>query len=95
MSSVKIGDGAEKQMARTEAIIKSMTIQERRNPTLLNGTRRMRIAKGAGVKVVDVNQLLKQFQQMQKVMKMFKGGGAKRLMRQMEAMRSRGGIPGM
>ena len=94
MSGVKIGDGAEKQMARTEAIIKSMTIQERRNPALLNGTRRMRIAKGAGVKVVDVNQLLKQFQQMQKVMKMMKGGGAKKLMRQMEAMRGKGGPPG-
>ena len=91
---VKIGDGAEKQMTRTEAIIKSMTIQERRNPSLLNGTRRMRVARGAGVKVVDVNQLLKQFQQMHKVMKMMKGGGAKKLMRQMEAMRGKGGPPG-
>lgn len=54
----------------------------------------MRIANGAGVKVVDVNQLLKQFQQMQKMMKMMKGGGAKKLMRQMEAMRGRGGPPG-
>jgi signal recognition particle subunit SRP54 len=44
--------------------------------------------------VVDVNQLLKQFQQMHKVMKMMKGGGAKKLMRQMEAMRSKGGMPG-
>ncbi len=61
---------------------------------LLNGSRRMRIANGAGVKVVDVNQLLKQFQQMQKMMKMMKGGGAKKLMRQMEAMRGRGGPPG-
>jgi signal recognition particle subunit SRP54 len=95
MSGVKIGDGAEKQMARTEAIIKSMTIQERRTPSLLNGTRRMRIAKGAGVKVVDVNQLLKQFQQMHKVMKMMKGGGAKKLMRQMEAMKGKAGFPGM
>jgi len=95
MSGVKIGDGAEKQMGRTEAIIKSMTIQERRNPNLLNGTRRMRIANGAGVKVVDVNQLLKQFQQMQKMMRMMKGNGAKKLMRQMEAMRGKGGFPGM
>jgi signal recognition particle subunit SRP54 len=95
MSGVKIGDGAEKQMGRTEAIIKSMTIQERRNPGLLNGNRRMRIANGAGVKVVDVNQLLKQFQQMQKMMRMMKGTGAKKLMRQMEAMRGQGGFPGM
>jgi signal recognition particle subunit SRP54 len=95
MSGVKIDDGAEKQMGRTEAIIKSMTLQERRNPSLLNGTRRMRIANGAGVKVVDVNQLLKQFQQMQKMMRMMKGNGTKKLMRQMEAMRGKGGFPGM
>ncbi|MDD2764935.1 MAG: signal recognition particle protein [Opitutaceae bacterium] len=95
MSGVKIGDGAEKQLGRTEAIIKSMTVQERRNPSLLNGPRRMRIAKGAGVKVVDVNQLLKQYQQMHKLMKMMKGGGAKKMMRQMEAMKGKGGFPGM
>jgi signal recognition particle subunit SRP54 len=95
MSGVKIGDDAEKQMGRTEAIIKSMTIQERRNPGVLNGTRRMRIANGAGVKVVDVNQLLKQFQQIQKMMRMMKGNGAKKLMRQMEAMRGKDGFPGM
>ncbi len=95
MSGVKVGSAPEKQLARTEAIIKSMTIQERRNPALLNGTRRLRIANGAGVKVVDVNQLLKQYQQMHKVMKMMKGGGAKKLMRQVEAMRGRGELPGM
>ena len=95
MSGVEIGDGAEKQMARTEAIIHSMTIQERRKPEVLNGSRRQRIANGAGVKIVEVNQLLKQFQQMQKMMKMFKGGGAKKMMRQMEAMRGKGGFPGM
>jgi signal recognition particle subunit SRP54 len=95
MSGVKIGDDAEKQMGRTEAIIKSMTIQERRNPGVLNGMRRMRIANGAGVKVVDVNQLLKQFQQMQKMMRMMKGNGARKLMRQMESMRGKGGFPGM
>jgi len=53
---------------RTEAIIKSMTKQERRKPDILNGSRRQRIANGAGVKIVEVNQLLKQFQQMQKMM---------------------------
>jgi len=95
MSGVEIGPDAEKQMARTEAIIHSMTKQERRKPEILNGNRRQRIARGAGVKIVEVNQLLKQFQQMQKMMKMMKGGGAKKMMRQMEAMRGRGGFPGM
>ena len=95
MSGVQLGDGAERQMARTEAIIKSMTFQERRKPDLLNGSRRQRIAKGSGVKLADVNQLLKQFQQMQKVMRMMKGGNQKKLMRQMEAMKGKGGFPGM
>ena len=95
MSGVEVGPGAEKQMARTEAIIHSMTFQERRKPEVLNGSRRQRIANGAGVKIVEVNQLLKQFQQMQKMMKMMKGGGAKKMMRQMEAMKGKGGFPGM
>ena len=95
MSGVELPDDSEKQLGRTEAIIKSMTLQERRKPEILNGSRRLRIANGAGVKVVEVNQLLKQFQQMQKMMKMMKGGGAKKMMRQMEAMKGRGGFPGM
>jgi signal recognition particle subunit SRP54 len=95
MSGVQLGDGAERQMARTEAIIRSMTFQERRKPEVLNGSRRQRIANGAGVKIADVNQLIKQFQQMQKVMRMMKGGNQKKLMRQMEAMKVRGGFPGM
>jgi signal recognition particle subunit SRP54 len=95
MSGVQLPDNADKQMARTEAIIRSMTPQERRRPEILNGSRRQRIANGSGVKIVEVNQLLKQFQQMQKMMKMFKGGGGKKMMRQMEAMRGRGGFPGM
>jgi len=95
MSGMELPEGADKQMAHTEAIIKSMTPQERHRPEILNGSRRQRIANGAGVKIVEVNQLLKQFQQMQKMMKMFKGGGAKKMMRQMEAMRGKGGFPGM
>jgi signal recognition particle subunit SRP54 len=95
MSGVQLGDDSERQMVRTEAIIRSMTIQERRKPELLNGSRRQRIAKGAGVKIVDVNQLLKQFQQMQKMMKLMKGGGSKKMMRQLEAMKGKGGFPGM
>lgn len=94
MNGVKLEGDPEKAMARTEAIIRSMTPQERRKPDILNGNRRLRIANGAGVKVVEVNQLMKQFQQMQKMMKMFKGGGNKKLMRQMEAMKGRGGLPG-
>ena len=95
MSGVQLPDGADRQMARTEAIIKSMTKKERLKPDILNGSRRQRIANGAGVKIVEVNQLLKQFQQMQKLMKMMKGGGAKKMMRQMEGMKGRGGFPGM
>jgi signal recognition particle subunit SRP54 len=94
MSGVQLPDDAERQMKRTEAIIQSMTVQERRKPQLLNGSRRIRIANGAGVKVLEVNQLIKQFEQMQKLMKMMKGGNQKKLMRQMETMRAKGGMPG-
>ena len=92
MNGVKLDANAEKGMARTEAIILSMTKQERRKPEILNGNRRLRIANGSGVKVVEVNQLLKQFQQMQKMMRMLKGGGGKKMMRQMEMMRGKGGM---
>jgi signal recognition particle subunit SRP54 len=95
MNGIKLDGEAEKSMQRTEAIILSMTVQERQKPEILNGNRRMRIANGAGVKVVEVNQLLKQFQQMQKMMRMLKGGGAKKMMRQMEAMQKSGKFPGM
>jgi signal recognition particle subunit SRP54 len=95
MSGMQLPEGSDQQMARTEAIIKSMTKQERRKPDILNSSRRQRIAGGAGVKLVEVNQLIKQFQQMQKMMKMMKGGGAKKMMRQMEAMKGKGGFPGM
>ncbi len=94
MSGVQIPDGADAQMKRTEAIIHSMTIQERRKPGVLNGNRRIRIAKGAGVKVVEVNQLIKQFEQMQKMMKLMKGGNQQKMMRQMQQMKGRGGMPG-
>ncbi len=97
MSGMQIPDGAEAQMGRTEAIILSMTPQERRKPDLLNGSRRKRIADGSGTKIVEVNQLMKQFQQMQQMMKMMKGGGSgmKKMMRQMEAMKGKGGFPGL
>ena len=66
-------DAAEKQMARTEAIIYSMTLEERRNPKLMNPSRKRRIAAGAGVDISEVNRLIKQFEQMQKMMKQMPG----------------------
>ena len=71
-------DAAEKQMARTEAIIYSMTLEERRNPNLLNPSRKQRIAKGAGVDIAEVNRLLKQFEQTKKLMKQMPGFGKKK-----------------
>jgi len=68
----------EKAMARTEAIILSMTPQERENPGLLNSSRKKRIAAGSGVGVVDVNRLLKQFEMMQTMAKQFSGKKMKR-----------------
>jgi len=66
---------AEKEMKKVEAIIYSMTVEERRNPKLLKaGTRKVRIAKGSGVQVNDVNKLIKQFEQMKQMMKMFNSG---------------------
>ena len=62
-------EAAEKSMARTEAIIYSMTPEERRNPSLMNPSRKNRIAKGAGVDIAEVNRLVKQFEQMKKMMK--------------------------
>jgi len=65
----------EKQLGRVEAIISSMTLKERRNHTILNGSRRKRVAQGSGTTVEEVNRLLKQFVEMQKVMKMMGQGG--------------------
>jgi len=76
-------DAAEKQMARTEAIIYSMTPKERTNPNLLNPSRKQRIAKGAGVDISEVNRLVKQFEQMKKMMKQMGGFGGKKMKRGM------------
>ncbi|MDO5538219.1 MAG: signal recognition particle protein, partial [Desulfovibrionaceae bacterium] len=83
----------EKEMARTEAIINSMTPQERHNPDILNGSRRARIAKGAGVTVQQVNLLVRQFEQMRQMMKGMMGGKGKMHMPKMPRMR--GMPPGM
>jgi signal recognition particle subunit SRP54 len=68
-------EAGEREMKRSLAIIDSMTARERRDPAVLNGSRRKRIAKGSGTHVEDVNRLLKQFVQARKMMKSFSGGG--------------------
>jgi signal recognition particle subunit SRP54 len=72
---------AEKAMSRVEAIINSMTAKERANPLLIKASRKRRIANGAGVTVQEVNKMLKQFEQSQKMMKSFAKGGMGKLMR--------------
>ena len=85
----------EKQISRIEAIIGSMTPDERRKQHIINGSRRKRIAKGSGTSVEEVNRLLKQFVQMQKMLKAFGGmtglaGGGKKARRQaMQMLRGR------
>jgi signal recognition particle subunit SRP54 len=73
-----------KQMLRMEAIIRSMTLEERRDPNILNARRRIRIAKGSGMKVQDVNTLIKQFEQTKQLMKQFGGMGGKKFGRGMK-----------
>lgn len=82
LKDVDIDDDAFKGV---EAIIYSMTPKERENPDIINGARRMRIAKGSGTTVQDVNRLLKQFEESKKMMKMLSGGS--KLMRKMPGMR--------
>lgn len=78
---IKDADIDEKQLDRIEAIITSMTIAEREKPSIINPSRKKRIAAGSGTKVEDVNKLLKQFDQMQKVMKQFTGNKSKMFQR--------------
>ena len=81
----------EKAMARTEAIILSMTPKERENPGIIGNSRKKRIAAGSGTQVVDVNRLLKQFEAMQKMIKQVNGMSGKKLRR----MKKMGGLSGM
>ena len=83
MKDVDIDDDAFKGI---EAIIHSMTPSERSTPTSINASRKKRIAKGSGTSVQDVNQLMKQFNQMSKMMKMMQGGGGKKMMQMMRGM---------
>ncbi|GAA5006938.1 signal recognition particle protein [Pseudoluteimonas lycopersici] len=83
-----------KEIPRQIAIINSMTKKERRNPTLINGSRRARIARGAGLTPADVNKLMKQYQQMEKMMGKLGRGGMKGMMRGLSGMMGgRGGMP--
>ncbi|OCG07101.1 signal recognition particle protein [Gilliamella sp. wkB178] len=79
---------------KMEAIIGSMTLKERANPEIIKGSRKRRIANGSGTQVQDVNKLLKQFEDMQKMMKKMKGGGMMKMMRQMKGIMGGGmGFP--
>jgi len=84
----------EKAMSRTEAIILSMTPKERENPNIIGASRKKRIANGAGVKVEDVNRLLKSFDQMKSMIKKFSGPGAGKKMKRMRGMGGMGGFGG-
>ena len=85
-------DKAEKDIKRKEGIVQSMTPLERRKPELIKATRKRRIAAGAGVQVQDVNRMLKEFEQMQDMMKKMKGGGMMKMMKRMGGMK---GMPKM
>ena len=74
----------DKSFVQMEAIIQSMTLKERQFPALINGSRKKRIASGSGNKIQDVNKLLKQFTQMQKMMKRFKGDKMMKKMAQLK-----------
>ena len=93
MGSLKNVKIEEKAMARTGAIILSMTPYERENPSCLNSSRKRRIAAGAGVKVEEINKLLKSFDAMNNMIKQFSGPGAAKKMKRLQRMG--GGFPGM
>jgi signal recognition particle subunit SRP54 len=87
-------DDADKSLRRIEGIINSMTPTERRKPEIIKATRKKRIADGSGVQVQEVNRLLKQFEETQKMMKMFSKGGMAKMMRSMGGLMG-GKLPGM
>jgi signal recognition particle subunit SRP54 len=84
---------AEKDIRRKEGIIHSMTPLERRKPELIKATRKRRIANGAGVHVQEVNRMLKEFEQMQDMMKKMKGGGMMKMMKRLGGMKGMGKMP--
>jgi signal recognition particle subunit SRP54 len=86
-------DQGDRELRRQVAIIDSMTARERRQPGLIDGSRRRRIARGAGVQVQDVNRLLKQFLEMQRMMKSMKGGRMNRMLGAMRGKMPPGFLP--
>ena len=86
---------AQKQFGQMEAIINSMTPQERKHPDSLNGSRKRRITAGSGTQLQDLNRLMKQHKQMQKMMKKMKKGGMANMMRGLGGMSGQGGPAGM
>ena len=95
MAKPNVAAAGDKNFSQMEAIINSMTPKERRNPDILNGSRKRRITKGSGTNLQDLNRLIKQHKQMQKVMKKMKGGGLANMMRGMGGrMPPGGGMPG-
>ncbi len=92
------GGAEDKAVRRIEGIINSMTPQERAKPEIIKASRKRRIAMGAGVQVQEVNRMLKEFEQMQDMMKKMQGGGLMKMMKRMGAMKGMmggGGFPGM
>ena len=85
----------DKALSRKEAIILSMTPKERENPNIIGASRKRRIANGAGVKVEDVNRLLKGFEQMRSMIKQFSGPGAGKKLQRMRGLGGFGGFPGL
>ena len=94
-TTASIGDIDDGEMAKVEAIIRSMTPEERRRPDVINGSRRMRIAKGSGVATSDVNNLLKQFKQVQQMMRTAVGARGKGKKGKRPKLPVGGGIPGL
>ena len=93
IKDIDIDDNAFKSI---EAIINSMTPKERTNPEIINQSRKMRIAKGSGTNIQEVNRLLKQFDQMRKMMKMVTGMNSSKMMQMASAMKNmKGGMPGL
>ncbi len=92
---IKDTDIDDRQLDKTASIIYSMTPQERANPDIINPSRKRRIAAGCGMQVEDVNRLLAQYRQMQKMFKAMTGKGSKKKMKRMQGMMGGGGFPGM
>ena len=89
---LKDTDVDDRQIDYTMAIIRSMTLKERANPDIINPSRKRRIAAGCGMQVEDVNRLLNQYRQMQKIYKQLNGKSSKKMMKRMQRM---GNVPGM